>query len=92
MAYYSTEPKRGPDADVVECAGEQVTRTTIYAAFSGDGVPCINVHDFNRARLESLVNDRRANGEALPGEHIVHCTLAVYNTQRAALGLPPVRP
>jgi hypothetical protein len=67
-------------------------RTTIYAAFSGDGVPCVNVYDFNKARLVTLLNDRRQNGEALSGEHIVHCTLADYNRQLAALGLPPVRP
>jgi len=53
-------------------------RTTLYAAFSDLGVPAINVWDFDRKRLETLVSDRHANGQALPGEPVVRCTVEFY--------------
>jgi hypothetical protein len=63
-------------------------RTTLFAAFANDGTPAINVWDFNRRRLETLVSDRRSNGDALPGEHVQHCTIAFYRRTLAARGLP----
>lgn len=65
-------------------------RVTLYATFTTAGEPCHNVWDFNRKRLEVLLSDRVANGEAFPGEHIVRCTVQFYNEIRARYGFPPV--
>jgi len=62
-------------------------RTTLYAAFNERGVPCINVWDFDRKRLETMVSDRVANGEAFPGEHIVQITVAKYSQMLRELGM-----
>lgn len=56
-------------------------RTAVYAAFAANGVPALNVWSYSRAALEVLVADRIANGEALPGEHVVRCTVPFYNKQ-----------
>lgn len=54
-------------------------RQTLWAAFTGEGIPVINVYDFNRKKLERLLLDRQANGEALSGEHAVRITVEYYN-------------
>jgi hypothetical protein len=67
-------------------------RTTLYAAFSDAGVPAINVHDFDKRRLSRLLSDRQANGDALPGEHLVRVRLDYYNRMMAERGWPEVTP
>lgn len=63
-------------------------RMTVYAAFFGADVPAINVYDFDRRRLETLVGDRRANGEAHEDERIVRCTVDFYRRKLQEHGLP----
>jgi hypothetical protein len=63
-------------------------RVTLFAAVSEIGVPAINVWDFNRSRLERLVSDRHANGQAFPGEHVVQMTERFYDSLLRAHGLP----
>lgn len=65
-------------------------RVTLYAAFAGDGTPCINVYGWDRRRVETLIADRIANGEAFHGEHCVQITVAFYNAILARRGLPMV--
>lgn len=62
-------------------------RTTIYAAFSGSGVPVQNAWDFSKPKLEMLVSDRIANGEAFPGEHVVRVTIEFYNRKLTECGI-----
>lgn len=63
-------------------------RVTLYAAFFGEDCPAINVYGFDRKRLETLVSDRIANGEAHPSERVVRCTLAFYRSKLEKHGLP----
>lgn len=63
-------------------------RTTLYGAFTGDGEPVLNVWGWERRKVETLVSDRHANGEAFPYERVVRCTVAVYRAKLAAHGLP----
>jgi hypothetical protein len=63
----------------------------MYAAFTSDGVPCINVYDYNKKRLEALVSDRIANGDALPGEHVVRIYRSAYNKLLEKHGFPTVK-
>ncbi len=73
--------------------GDRMTRkrTTLYAAFNGAGMLVINVWHYDRKRLELLIADRKANGDAFWGEHPVRIYVAHYNRLLAAMGLPPVR-
>lgn len=66
-------------------------RITLYAAFDSSGTPMINVYDFNKQRLETLVSDRIANGDAGAGEHVVRITVAKYNRILAERGWGQVR-
>lgn len=63
-------------------------RMTVYAAFFGEGTPAINVYDFDRKRLEVLLSDRRANGEAHEDERIVRCTVDFYRRKLQEHGFP----
>lgn len=65
-------------------------RTTIYAAFDGGGKPAINVFSWNKKELATRIADRISNGEALVGEHLVHITVAKYNSILSSLGLQPI--
>ncbi len=62
-------------------------RTTLYAAFAL-GIPVINVYDFNRRKAYTQVENRRATGEACPGEQIQHVTIRFYIAQLQKHGLP----
>lgn len=64
-------------------------RTTLYAAFSGS-VPMLNVYDFNKKRLEMLMSDRKANGDAFPDEHLVRITVEYYNGILRKHGFPEI--
>lgn len=65
-------------------------RTTLYAAFTGDGTPALGVWDWNRKRLETLISDRTANGEAFAGEHAVRITVSFYNAIITRFGWPAI--
>lgn len=54
-------------------------RITLYAAFTADGEPVINVWNWNRQALETNLYDRRMNGDAFPGEHLVQITVEMYD-------------
>jgi hypothetical protein len=64
-------------------------RKTLFAAFSKDGVPAINVASFSRSIAEREVGDRRANGDALEGEHVVQCVIEFYRRKLRAAGANP---
>lgn len=61
-------------------------RTTLYAAFHGEGTPSINVWSWSRKDAETMVADRAANGEGFPGERVVRCTIEFYNRQLIKAG------
>lgn len=65
-------------------------RTTLYAAVMPTGEPVLGVYDFDRNRLDTLLADRRANGEAFEGERRVQITIAHYNRLLGASGWPVV--
>lgn len=65
-------------------------RVTMYAAFSGDGTPALNVWDFDAKRLATRIGDRIANGEALSGEHSARVTVSMYNRLMRKRGWPEV--
>lgn len=52
-------------------------RVTVYAVFTADGDPIHNVWDYDKARLERLQSDRKAEGLAFSGEHIQNATTVV---------------
>ncbi len=66
-------------------------RTTLFAAFDVNGRPVVNMYDLRRAPLELHVSDRKANGEALEGEHVVQVTIAHYNRVLAQHGFEPAQ-
>lgn len=66
-------------------------RTTLYAAFAATGEPALGVWDFDSKKLDTLMSDRKANGEALPGEHKVRIYVRMYNDILAKHGWPPVK-
>lgn len=63
-------------------------RTTLYAAFAADGEPVLNVWDWDRKRLDRTLSDRAANGHAMPGEHVVRCTVEFYRRKLTEWRLP----
>lgn len=65
-------------------------RTTLYAAFTGSGEPALGVWDWNRKRLETMISDRAANGEAFAGEHAVRVTVSFYNSIITRHGWPAI--
>jgi|SRR5688572_2450644 len=66
----------------------QRQRTNVYAAFTPSGEPILGVFNYNRTKLEALLSERQANGQALPGEHIVACTIAFYRSKLEQSRLP----
>ena len=81
-------PPATPATPAPAAPGPKQRRTTLYAAFDQDGTPAINVWDFNLGRLQVLVGDRVANGDALAGEHIARVTVQKYRELVAKLGHP----
>ena len=66
-------------------------RTTLYAAFTGKGVPVINVYSWDAKALDVMLADRLANGDAFPDEHRVRCTIEFYRRQLEFHGFPVPR-
>lgn len=71
------------------------TPSIVYAAFTtrdttrGVAIePIRDVFDFNRSKLEALLAARKASGQALPGEHIVQCTIEFYRSKLEWRGWP----
>lgn len=65
-------------------------RTTLYAAFTPIGDVVVNVWDWRKKELETLMSDRRANGEAIDGEHMVRIYVTTYNEMLSKRGLPTI--
>jgi hypothetical protein len=63
----------------------------VHAAFTGDNEPALGVYDFDPKRLDVMISDRKANGEAFDGEHRVRLTLNDYNRIIANYGWPAIQ-
>jgi hypothetical protein len=63
----------------------------VYVAFCQDGMHVLNVWHQCGIGMKTLLNDRRKNGEALPGEHAVRISLATYNWIRSQYRLPLIK-
>lgn len=60
----------------------------LWAAFTSDGQPIMNLWRWNKRLLLSRMSDRSANGEAFAGEHTVNITIEGYNRLLADRGWP----